>query len=708
MNQTADAAPEAPEAPGSQSVVVPSGISEPSGVPGSGDVHDAVLVSVFAPDLASVDVHFTDPAGEPAVAALADDGAGTHRGLVPGLRPGASYAFWAAGAELPADGQLLLDPFARAIIQDDGGAYWGVHVTEDFDWGGDAAPAIPWRDTVIYEAHVRGQSMLHPEVPAELRGSYAGMAHPAMIKHLLGLGITAVQLLPIHFHLDEPHLKNLGLPNYWGYNTLGFFAPQDDYASPAARAAGPQAVRDELKGMVRLLHQAGLEVILDVVYNHTAEGGKDQKTYSWRGLGDTAYYRHDDAGNYLDTTGCGNSLDFSSPPVVQMALESLRHWVQDYHVDGFRFDLAVTLARDEDNRFTPRHPFLEAIATDPVLSHVKMITEPWDLGPDGWQTGRFPQGFADWNDGFRDTVRDFWVAGRGALGGGGEAPNVARLASVLGGSRETFAASGRGPLSSVNLVTAHDGFTLRDLVSHHRKHNEDNGESNRDGAEHNRSYNHGVEGMSGDGVITAARLQTASNAMGTLLVSLGVPMITAGDEFGKTQRGNNNAYCQDNELSWLDWTPDAFGQAMHRSTRAFARIRREFLQHQPFVYPTIAESSYLLWFNAEGTPMRQEEWTDGRTRLVQLLLGSTSGSIDGLVVFNGHLEDRRIRMPDADSLQDFRRKDAASTRFELRYGTGARSHLRRGARVGAGEADTAEGSSITVYRCDAPGLQPRP
>ncbi|MBM6623120.1 glycogen debranching protein GlgX [Micrococcaceae bacterium RIT802] len=697
-----------PETAESPSAVVPSGISAPAAAPGEGEARDVVNVSVFAPDLAAVDVHYTDPAGRRAVAALSAEATGTHHGLVAALRPGASYAFWARGADLPDDGQLLLDPFARAIIRDDGGAYWGVHVTEDFDWGGDAAPAIPWRDTVIYEAHVRGQSMLHPDVPEELRGSYAGMAHPAMIEHLLGLGITAVQLLPIHFHLDEPHLQDLGLPNYWGYNTLGFFAPHTGYASAAARAAGPQAVRDELKGMVRLLHQAGIEVILDVVYNHTAEGGQDQKTYSWRGLGDTAYYRHDDAGNYLDTTGCGNTLDFSSPPVVELALESLRHWVLDYHVDGFRFDLAVTLARDEDNRFTPRHPFLAAIAADPVLSHVKMITEPWDLGPDGWQTGRFPQGFADWNDGFRDTVRDFWVAGRGALVGGGEAPNVARLASVLAGSRETFAASGRGPLASVNLVTAHDGFTLRDLVSHHRKHNQDNGESNRDGAEHNLSYNHGVEGASGDEAVTAARLQTASNAMGTLLLSLGVPMITAGDEFGKTQRGNNNAYCQDNELSWLDWTPDGFGRAMLRRTRAFARIRREFLQHQPFVYPTIAESSYLLWFNAEGEPMRQDEWTDGRNRLVQLLLGSTSGSIDGLVVFNGNLEDRRIRMPDADSLQDFRRKDAASTRFELRYGTGARSPLRQGALVGAGELDIAEGSSITVYRCDAPGLLIRP
>ena len=699
MKKPADAPRPAPQAPAGPSAVRPLGISAPP--PGAAD--DAVDLAVFAPDLEAVDVHYTDPAGDRAVARLHADGSGTHRGLVPLLRPGASYAFWPRHAALPDDGQLLLDPYARAILEDDGGAYWGVHVTDDFDWGGDAPPGVPWRDTVIYEAHVRGQSMLHPDVPAELRGSYAGMAHPAMIAHLLGLGVTAVQLLPIHFHLDEPHLQDLGLPNYWGYNTLGFFAPHPAYASPAARAAGPQAVRDELKGMIRLLHQAGLEVILDVVYNHTAEGGPGQKTYSWRGLGEAAYYRQDAAGNYVDTTGCGNTLDFSSPPVIDLALDSLRHWVRDYHVDGFRFDLAVTLARDAENRFTPRHPFLQAIATDPVLAHVKMIAEPWDLGHDGWQTGRFPTGFADWNDGFRDTVRDFWVSGRGALEAGAEAPNVARLASVLSGSRETFAASGRGPLSSVNLVTAHDGFTLRDLVSYRQKHNQANGESNRDGADDNRSHHHGVEGPTRDEAVLAARLATASNVMATLLLSLGVPMITAGDEFGKTQCGNNNAYCQDNELSWLDWSPDDFGTALLRRTRAFARIRREFLQHQPFVYPTIAESSYLLWFNADGTPMRQEEWTDASTRLVQLLLGSTSGSIDGLVVFNGGLEDARIRLPEAASLRDFRGHEPEATRFELRYGTGARVPHRQGAVLDAGELDTAEANSITVYRCDGPG-----
>ncbi|MGP5226960.1 glycogen debranching protein GlgX [Arthrobacter rhombi] len=690
------------EPPVGESTALVSGISAAVPVPGAEAVDDSVNVAVFAPDLESVDIHYTDPSGQLVVTVLTGHTGQTHHGLVKALRPGASYAFWAHGADLPGDGQLLLDPYARAIVEDDDGALWGVHVSEDFDWGGDAPPQVPWRNTVIYEAHVRGQSMLHPDVPEELRGTYAGMAHPSVVAHLLSLGVTAVELLPIHFHLDEPHLQDLGLPNYWGYNTLGFFAPHGDYASAAARKAGPAAVRDELKGMIRLLHQAGLEVILDVVYNHTAEGGADQKTYSWRGLGNLAYYRHDEAGNYVDTTGCGNTLDFSTLPVIEMALASLRHWVADYHIDGFRFDLAVTLGRDEENRFTPHHPFLEALSADPLLSRVKLIAEPWDVGFDGWQTGRFNGDFADWNDGYRDTVREFWVSGRGALDGGGQAPNVARLASVLAGSRETFAASGRGPLASINLVTAHDGFTLRDLVSHDRKHNEANGESNRDGSDDNRSYNHGVEGMSADEAIDEARLQTASNVMGTLLLSLGVPMITAGDEFGKTQRGNNNAYCQDNELSWLDWTPDAFGERILRRTKAFSKIRREFLQHQPFVYPTIAESSYLLWLNAEGVPMRQEEWTDGGTRLVQLLMGSASGSIDGLIIFNGHLDDQQIRLPAAESLKDFRPSEAAETSFELRYGTATDIKTRQGTVLTAGDQDFVQGNSISVYRCEAP------
>jgi glycogen operon protein len=667
-------------------------------IPGIADVHHAVNVAVHAPGLDAVDLWYTGPSGELRTLALSADGAGTHYGVVTGLRHGASYAFWKHAAPWPRTGQLLLDPYARAIEVDDAGAYWGVHVGTGFDWGQDTRPRTGWRDTVIYEAHVKGQTMLHPGIPEELRGTYAGMAHPVMIEHLTSLGVTAVELLPIHFHVDEPHLQALGLPNYWGYNTLGFFAPHTSYATRAAQAAGAKAVQDEVKGMIRRLHAAGIEVILDVVLNHTAEGGKDQQSLSWRGLGDAEYYRHDDSGNYLDTTGCGNTLDFNSPAVRDMALACLRMWAREYHVDGFRFDLAVSLARDGSNAYTPDHPFLAALDADPVLKDVKLIAEPWDVAPGGWQTGNFPRRFADWNDSFRDTVRDFWVAGRGALEAGGQGSSVARLAGALAGSREVFAASGRGPLSSINFVTAHDGFTLRDLVSYNRKHNSLNGEDNRDGNDHNRSYNHGIEGASVDDRIRAARLQTASNVMATLLISLGVPMITAGDEMGKTQHGNNNAYCQDSETTWLDWTLDANQQAMLDATRALSRIRREFLADQPTAYPTVEESSYLLWFNAEGKPMRQEQWTDPSTRLMQLLIGSPEGGLDGMVVFNGALGAQRIRMPEESSLLDFRPKDKASSTFQLRFSTSAWGRRRKGAVLKAGEFERVEGSSITVYR----------
>ncbi|MFB0834899.1 glycogen debranching protein GlgX [Arthrobacter halodurans] len=674
----------------------PLGVADTA--PGVPDLPDAVNVAVYAPGLEAVDIWYSDPEGRMASARLFETTDGVHHGTVEGLRHGARYAFWERGAPLPAGGQLLVDPYARAVVTDDAGAYWGAHVAQGFDWGEDARPHVPWRDTVVYEAHIKGQTMLHPDIPEDLRGTYAGFAHPVMIEHLRSLGVTTVELLPIHFHVDEPHLQDLGLPNYWGYNTLGFFAPHPGYATARARAAGPQAVQDEFKGMVKLLHAAGIEVVLDVVYNHTAEGGKGQQTLSWRGLGDGHYYRHDVEGRYLDTTGCGNTLNFNEPAVVRMTLDSLRLWVEEYHIDGFRFDLAVALARDSHNHFTPQHPFLVALGADKALAGIKMISEPWDVGMGGWQTGHFPRGFVDWNDHFRDTVRDFWVADRGILAAGGQGGSVARLAGCLAGSRELFAGSGRGPLASLNFVTAHDGFTLRDLVSYERKHNEANGEENRDGHNHNRSYNHGVEGMSGDGRIVADRVRTASNVMATLMLSLGVPMITAGDEIGKTQEGNNNAYCQDNELTWLDWSLTEDQRAMLDATRALARIRREFLAGQPHAFPVREDNAYMLWFNAEGAPMGQDEWTDPETRLVQMLLGSPSGRLDGLVVFNGGLAARQIRMPGQSSLMDFPLKDRRGAKFELRYGTSPAARRRRGAVLKAGETDRVDGNSITIYR----------
>ena len=674
----------------------PLGVADAA--PGLSHVPDAVNVAVYAPGLEAVDVWFSDPAGLMVSAHLFDFSDGVHHGRVEGLRHGARYAFWVRGADLPDHGQLLVDPYARALETDDDGVHWGIHVATDFDWGSDARPHVPWRDTVVYEAHVKGQTRLHPDIPEELRGTYAGFAHPVMIEHLQLLGVTTVELLPIHFHVDEPHLQELGLPNYWGYNTLGFFAPHSEYATAAARAAGPKAVQDELKGMVKLLHAAGIEVVLDVVFNHTAEGGKDQRALSWRGLADRQYYRHDADGNYFDTTGCGNTMNFNEPNVVRMAMDSLRLWVEEYHVDGFRFDLAVALGRDGNNHFTPQHPFFVALGADKAMTGVKLISEPWDVSMGGWQTGRFPRGFADWNDRYRDTVRDFWFADRASLEAGHQGGSVARLAGVLAGSRELFAPSGRGPLASVNFVTAHDGFTLRDLASYDRKHNEDNGEENRDGHNHNRSYNHGVEGATGDGAVSAARLQTASNAMATLMLSLGVPMITAGDEIGKTQEGNNNAYCQDNEQTWLDWTLTEEQRAMLATTRALSRIRREFMAGQPYNYPARDNSAYMLWFDEHGRPMPQDAWSNPGTRLVQLLMGSPAGQIDGLIVFNGSLEHRTILMPEEASLKDFETVEHVPSTFDLRFSTAPEARSRRGTTLRAGERERIEGYSVTVYR----------
>ncbi|MBW4095242.1 MAG: glycogen debranching enzyme GlgX, partial [Acidobacteria bacterium] len=545
----------------------PLGLSAPP----QGDPMDTVNVAVYAPALADVVVYVQEPGQEWRGVLLPDFDDGVHHGVVTNMPVGSLYGFRSAGPDMsghvdfdPASEQLLLDPYGRHIHTETIAAagrelYFSVRMHSGFDWGQDAHPHTSWRDTVIYEAHVKGQTMLHPDVPENIRGTYAGLAHVASIEHLKRLGITAVQLLPIHFHLDEPHLTPKGLTNYWGYNTLGFFAPQVSYASADARAAGPQAVQDELKGMIKLLHAAGVEVILDVVYNHTAEGAATEPALSWRGLANYAYYRHHGE-HYADTTGCGNSLDFSNPRVIQQTLDSLRYWVEEFHVDGFRFDLAVTLGRNAANEFRTQHPFLIAAATDRVLSGTKLIAEPWDLGPDGWQTGRFPVGWVDWNDHFRDSARDFWLTDRAAIDAGREGGSVRQISDSLAGSAQLFAGSHRSQLASINMITAHDGFTLADLVAYNSKHNEANGEDNRDGGDHNHSWNHGVEGRAQDPAILAARAQSARNLMATLLLSMGVPMITAGDELGRSQRGNNNAYCQDNELTWLDWSLDESAQ----------------------------------------------------------------------------------------------------------------------------------------------------
>ncbi|NKX56296.1 glycogen debranching protein GlgX [Arthrobacter sp. E918] len=671
---------------------VPLGVSPAA--EGAGGV---VNVAVFAPEIRAVDVHFQDRSGRWQAVLLPEQTDGVHHGTVEGLPEGGRYAFWPHGQAVPGGaGQLLLDPYGRGI-DDDGGIYYSVHVGQDFDWDGDTLPRTAWRDTVVYECHVKGQTMLHPGIPPELRGTYAGLAHPVMLDYFTSLGITAVELLPVHFHIDEPHLQELGLSNYWGYNTLGFFAPHPAYATAAARAAGAKAVQDEFKAMVRKLHAAGLEVILDVVYNHTAEGGEQQPALSFRGLADDVYYRHDANGYYQDTTGCGNTLDFSQPRVVQLALDSLRHWVRDYHIDGFRFDLAVSLCRDTRGVFTPRHPFLAALSTDRTLAGTKLIAEPWDVGPGGWQTGSFPPGWADWNDRFRDSIRDFWLADRHPLNHTRPGGSVAKLAGAISGSAELFAPSGRSSLASVNFVTAHDGFTLADLTAYDRKHNEDNGEENRDGANDNRSYNHGVEGPTGDSRVLDARAHSARTLMATLLLSLGVPMITAGDEIGRTQHGNNNAYCQDNQLSWTNWVLDDRQEQMLKTTRRLIKLRKSFLRHQPYSYPARTDDAYLLWFNERGEPMSVRDWEDSRTRVVQVLLGSPGGSSDGLLVFNGSAENRKVVMP-AASLRTETGAGAERHMFELLFTSSEMGDRRRGAKIRGGERETVAAWSIAAYR----------
>ncbi|MHA7223519.1 glycogen debranching protein GlgX [Arthrobacter sp. RHLT1-20] len=685
----------------------PLGISVPcTGSPTIDDPRGAVAnVAVYAPAVTTLEIAYQAPGGTWQLQTLPNMTDGVHHGIVDGLPAGSRYGFRTSpdhealplsmptlDFDVEGEQPLLLDPYGRAVDERDS-FITSVRMAGGFDWGNDSTPRIPWRNSIIYEAHVRGQTMLHPDIPENLQGTYAGMAHPAMIEHLIALGITAVQLLPVHFHVDEPHLQNLGMTNYWGYNTAAFFAPHPGYATQAAQDAGPQAVQDEFKGMVKLLHAAGLEVILDVVYNHTAEGGTDGPTLSFRGLGEMQYYRNDGHGKYVDTTGCGNSLNFSEPRVVQLVLDSLRYWVSEFHIDGFRFDLAVTLARNEANEFDPRHPFLVAIAGDPVLSATKLIAEPWDIGYGGWQTGRFPAGWVDWNDHFRDAVRSFWLADRAAIDAGGHGGSVARLADALSGSASLFEPSGRSRLASVNLITAHDGFTLADLVSYDRKHNEANGEQNRDGHGDNRSYNHGFEGPTEDEDVLARRAQTSRNLMASLMISLGVPMMTAGDEIGRTQQGNNNAYCQDNPIAWIDWTSTPESHAMLRTTKRVIRLRKEFLAGQPHDYPAHDTQSYFHWFDAHGGTMSGASWNDPGQRVVQLLLGSDDGHVDGLVVVNGSALDVKVTLPLLSNDEG-----TGNRLFELRLTTSELHDRRQGVRVSSGERDVVQANSINIYR----------
>jgi isoamylase len=571
-------------------------------------------------------------------------------GFVPGIRPGQRYGYRVHGRWDPWTGarwnpaKLLLDPYARAVdgdfdlpaevyghvrdwpqqhvadtVRDDRDSAphvpKGVVVHDDDDWADDRRPKTPWADSVIYELHVRGFTKLHPGIPEELRGTYAGLAHPAAIEHLVRLGVTAVELLPVHQYAHEDHLLKRGLRNYWGYNSIGYFAPHAVYSASGTR--GEQV--GEFKRMVRALHTAGIEVILDVVYNHTAEAGELGPTLSLRGIDNRGYYRlQSDARTYADYTGCGNTLHVVQPHVLRLITDSLRYWVTEMGVDGFRFDLAAALARSMHD-VDMLSPFLAVIAQDPVLRRVKLIAEPWDVGNGGYQVGAFPPLWTEWNDRYRDAVRDFW---RGAL------PDVRDLGYRLSGSSDLYAWGGRRPYASINFVTAHDGYTLRDLVSYEQKHNEANGEGNQDGTNDNRSWNCGAEGESDDPRINALRRRQLRNLLTTLLVSTGVPMLVAGDEMGRTQGGNNNAYCQDNEVGWLDWslleTPGPRG-LLELTTRLLAlRHNHPVLRRRAFFSGRARAADGLrdlAWFTPHGTEMTERDWYAPASTLALYLSG---------------------------------------------------------------------------------------
>ena len=574
----------------------------------------------------------------------------------PKLAPGTVYSLRASGPERPAkrfDSSLhLIDPYARGLTRTTVGDWRSVIVDDHFDWGGVSKPNTPVDHTVIYEAHAKGFTKLNPAVPEELRGSYAGFAHESSIEYLLGLGISAVELLPVHQFVTEQRLVKMGLTNYWGYNSLNFFTPHAGWASRAAQLAGPAAVLREFKGMVRLLHQAGIEVFLDVVYNHTAEEGPGGPTTSLRGLDDTSYYRQTAQGDYIDVTGVGNALDTSHPATHRLILDSLRYWANEVQIDGFRFDLAATLGRGSNHEFDPQHPLLTAILDDPALAGVKMIAEPWDVGMGGWQVGNFPDGWSEWNDGYRDQMRDFWLTDIASAREHGSAPiGIGQFATGLSGSSHQFSAE-RGPTASVNFVTAHDGFTAYDLTAYNDKHNLGNGEDNRDGTSNNRSFNHGVEGPSDDTAIHTTRLRALRNLLATLLLSAGTPMLTAGDEIGRSQRGNNNAYCRDDELSWLPWDREPWQDDLLAITSAGIRFRLD----NPAVRPrdfgvwgeTLESATQMDWLNAAGESMSIDDWNSPNERTLQYLAACTHET-DGfnriLLVVHGLEVEETVVLP---------------------------------------------------------------
>ncbi|VAV95607.1 Limit dextrin alpha-1,6-maltotetraose-hydrolase [hydrothermal vent metagenome] len=632
--------------------------------------------AIFAENAERVELCLFDDENFETRLRLPESTAFVHHGYVPGVRPGHRYGFRVHGPWAPAEGllynanKLLIDPYARAI---EGEVDWSeavfgyqwehpdrlneqdsapfvprsVVVDGAFDWGDDTSPRYPLHRSIIYETHVKGISKRHPDVPPELRGTYAGMATEPIIDYLGSLGITAVELMPVHHFVSEYHLIEMGLTNYWGYSSIGYFAPHGPFAASGDR--GQQVA--EFKGLVKALHAAGIEVILDVVYNHTGEGGPQGPTLSYRGIDNESYYRLDpsDPARYIDYTGTGNSLNVRHRQVLKMIMDSLRYWVSEMHVDGFRFDLASALARDLHD-VDKLGTFFDLIHQDPIISRVKLIAEPWDVGEGGYQVGNFPPLWSEWNGKYRDGVRDYWR---------GSDWSLAEFASRFTGSSDLYGFAGRKPHASINFITAHDGFTLRDLVSYNDKHNEANGEDNRDGTHDNRSWNSGAEGETEDRVVITLRKRRVRAMLTTLLLSQGVPMLLGGDEMGRTQRGNNNGYCQDNEISWYDW--DDADAGLMDFTRALIRIRSEhpvFRRRRWFEGSSVrgSERHDIAWYNTDGTPMSNEDWNKGFAKSLAVYLnGQAIPTLDDrgerviddsfLILFNAHSEPVRFTMP---------------------------------------------------------------
>nr|WP_221634049.1 glycogen debranching protein GlgX [Nocardioides luti] len=692
---------------------------------GSSWSEEATNFAVWAPEAYAASVCLFDEDGVETRHRLTERSLGIWHGALPGVAVGTRYGYRVDGPWDPEAGlrfnshKLLLDPYAHAVSGElvpdpavfgyvvgapeerstvDSAPYVprSVVVRDDFDWGDDAHPHTRWRDTVIYEAHVKGMTALHDRVPEHLRGTYAGLGTPAVVDYLRDLGITAVELLPVQQFVSEPFLASRGLTNYWGYNSIGFFAPHHQYAASGDR--GQQVT--EFKEMVRSFHAAGIEVILDVVYNHTAEAGTEGPTLSFRGLDDKGFYKRvaprkpgqKPKDTYWDVTGCGNTVDASNPFALRLILDSLRYWVTEMHVDGFRFDLLSALTRTGYDVDMGCH-LLTAIGQDPVLRHVKLIAEPWDTSMDGYRVGEFPPPWIEWNDQFRDEIRDFWR---------NHSSGIRTVATRLAGSSDLYADDGRSPYASVNFVTAHDGFTVRDLVSYQEKHNEANGEDNRDGTDNNRAWNHGAEGETDDAGIVALRRRQAANLMATLCLSNGVPMITAGDERGRTQRGSNNAYCQDNETSWIDWRPDDAWLDVYDVTKTALRLRREHpalrQRHWFEGRPTMRGGPKdLAWLHPSGREMTGDDWHDDSLTTVGMFVSGDPLRSPGprgeqqvdrsfMIWLNSSAKPLRLELPENDWVHSG--EVVLSTDFKLPVGT----PIKAGDRLSLGSR------SVVVFR----------